>query len=114
LYSNENDLVLEPFAGSGTTACAAMKLGRRFIAIEREKLYYDVACQRLEEIWQRKKTARRTTYITLPANQPNVEQTTPEAESIVPPVTESEHQHCEDTNLTENLLCHADFTEQAQ
>ena len=98
LYSNENDLVLEPFAGSGTTACAAMKLGRRFIAIEREKSYYDIACQRLDEIWQRK-TARRLTYISLPSNQPNADSSTSEAESAIPSVPEAENQNCESQNL---------------
>jgi 16S rRNA G966 N2-methylase RsmD len=102
LYSNENDLVLEPFAGSGTTACAAMKLGRRFIAIEREKSYYDIACQRLNEIWQRK-TARRLTYISLPDNPVNVDQTAPEAESTIPSAPETERQNCEAPKPTEDV-----------
>ncbi len=37
--SNPGDVVLDPFSGSGTTAAVARKLGRRFIAIEREPAY---------------------------------------------------------------------------
>lgn len=46
--SNPNDLVFDPFAGSGTTAVTAKKLGRRFIGIEQEKEYAALACKRLE------------------------------------------------------------------
>ena len=80
LYSNENDLVLEPFAGSGTTACAAYRLNRRFIAIEREKQYFDIACQRLEEI-HRRKNARRTTLMTFPVSPAGANQPASEMES---------------------------------
>jgi len=52
-YSNPGDLIVDPFCGSGTTLEAALRLGRRFIGIERERKYFDIACQRLEEV-QRK------------------------------------------------------------
>lgn len=41
--------VLDPFMGSGTTGVAAVQLGRRFIGIEIEPKYFDVACKRIEE-----------------------------------------------------------------
>ena len=41
--------VIDPFAGSGTTGVAAVKLGRRFIGIEIEPRYFDIACRRIEE-----------------------------------------------------------------
>lgn len=46
--SNEGDLVLDPFLGSGTTSVVAKKLGRRYIGVEREKLYCAFAEKRLE------------------------------------------------------------------
>lgn len=46
--SNEGDLVLDPFLGSGTTAVTAKKLGRRFIGIEQNGLYCAWATRRLE------------------------------------------------------------------
>jgi site-specific DNA-methyltransferase (adenine-specific)/modification methylase len=48
--SNFGDVVLDPFSGSGTTAAVAKKLGRNFIAFEREQFYIDVANKRLKEI----------------------------------------------------------------
>ena len=41
--------ILDPFMGSGTTGVAAVKLGRRFIGIECEPKYFDIACRRIEE-----------------------------------------------------------------
>ncbi|SFV61113.1 Modification methylase [hydrothermal vent metagenome] len=38
-FSNENDIVLDPFAGSGTTPYIAQKYNRNFIAIEKEEKY---------------------------------------------------------------------------
>jgi DNA modification methylase len=35
--------------GSGTTGVAAIHLGRKFIGIEREPKYFDIACQRIEQ-----------------------------------------------------------------
>lgn len=41
--------ILDPFMGSGTTGVAAMKMGRRFIGVEIEPRYFDIACRRIEE-----------------------------------------------------------------
>lgn len=43
------DTVLDPFMGSGTTGVAAIQLGRKFIGIEREPKYFDIACKRIEQ-----------------------------------------------------------------
>jgi site-specific DNA-methyltransferase (adenine-specific) len=59
LYSNPGDLILDPFAGSCTTGCAALRANRRFIGIEREKKYFDIACRRLEEAMREKERFNR-------------------------------------------------------
>ncbi len=41
-------MVIDPFMGSGTTGVACMNLGRKFIGIEIEPKYFDIACQRIE------------------------------------------------------------------
>lgn len=46
--SNPDDVVFDPFLGSGTTSVTAKKLGRRYIGIEREKAYAAIAEKRLE------------------------------------------------------------------
>lgn len=48
--TNENDIVLDPFMGSGTTVVVAQKLKRRGIGIEKEREYFDIARKRLNEI----------------------------------------------------------------
>lgn len=42
-------VVLDPFMGSGTTGVACMNLGRKFIGIEIEPKYFDIACRRIED-----------------------------------------------------------------
>lgn len=42
-------LILDPFMGSGTTGVAAIQLGRKFIGIERDERYFDIACKRIEQ-----------------------------------------------------------------
>ena len=50
LGSRKGDVVLEPFAGSGTTALACVGQERDYIAIEREEEYYEIAKARLEKV----------------------------------------------------------------
>jgi site-specific DNA-methyltransferase (adenine-specific)/modification methylase len=44
--------ILDPFMGSGTTGVACVKLGRKFIGIEREPTYFDIACRRIEAAYK--------------------------------------------------------------
>lgn len=44
--------ILDPFMGSGTTGVAAVRLGKRFIGIEREPKYFDIACKRIEQAYK--------------------------------------------------------------
>jgi site-specific DNA-methyltransferase (adenine-specific) len=46
-YSNPDETILDPFAGSGTTALAAHATGRQFICIEKERKYWEIANKRL-------------------------------------------------------------------
>ena len=41
--------ILDPFMGSGTTGVAAVQMGRKFIGIEREERYFEIACKRIEQ-----------------------------------------------------------------
>ena len=46
---DNSQTILDPFMGSGTTGVAAMNLQRKFIGIEREQKYFDIACKRIEQ-----------------------------------------------------------------
>jgi len=46
------DLILDPFMGSGTTGVACAKLGRKFIGIEIEPRYFDIACERIRKAYE--------------------------------------------------------------
>ena len=52
--TNEGDIVLEPFAGAGSTLLAAKETGRNYVGAEIDKKYYDIAITRLNG------TAKRT------------------------------------------------------
>jgi DNA modification methylase len=43
--------ILDPFMGSGTTGVACVKLGRRFIGIELDPGYFDIACERIRKAY---------------------------------------------------------------
>lgn len=47
LFTNPGDLICDPFAGSGTTGIAAVKFGRRFVGIEKDPKWFDLACRRI-------------------------------------------------------------------
>lgn len=44
-----SNTILDPFMGSGTTGVASVQMGRKFIGIEREPKYFDIACKRIED-----------------------------------------------------------------
>lgn len=45
-------IVLDPFMGSGTTGVACAQLGRKFIGIEIEPKYFDIACRRIDDAYR--------------------------------------------------------------
>ena len=49
-WSNEGDLILDPFMGSGTTALAAKKLNRKYVGIEINNDYYKLINERINNI----------------------------------------------------------------
>jgi DNA modification methylase len=66
LFTDPGDLILDPFAGSGTTGVAAIRLGRRFIGWEKDPKYHAIAMKRLE--------AAREQITLFPAKPPKMKQ----------------------------------------
>lgn len=52
LFSNPGQLILDPFMGSGTTGVACAAYGRRFIGIEKDPIYFNVACRRIDAAYK--------------------------------------------------------------
>ncbi|MBW2736865.1 MAG: site-specific DNA-methyltransferase [Deltaproteobacteria bacterium] len=48
--SAEDAVVLDPFSGSGTTGIAAARLGRRYIGVDQEEEYLELAMRRFEDL----------------------------------------------------------------
>lgn len=55
LFSAPGALVCDPFMGSGTTGVACAGLGRRFVGIEKEPKYFDIACQRIDAAYRQQR-----------------------------------------------------------
>jgi len=52
IYSDENDIILDPFSGSGTTALACKYMNRKYIGFELSNEYYNVSLSRISKINQ--------------------------------------------------------------
>lgn len=52
LFSNPDQIILDPFMGSGTTLVACAKTGRKGIGIELNEAYFDIACRRVEDAYK--------------------------------------------------------------
>ena len=50
--TDTGETILDPFMGSGTTGVACAKLGRKFVGIEIEPKYFEIACRRIEEAYR--------------------------------------------------------------
>lgn len=48
-FSNEGATILDPFMGSGTTGVACVQTGRKFIGIEIEPKYFEIAKKRIQQ-----------------------------------------------------------------
>lgn len=57
MSTNEGDIILDPFMGTGTTAIAAKRLGRNFIGFEKDSVYYENTCKKLNGEWYISKIA---------------------------------------------------------
>jgi site-specific DNA-methyltransferase (adenine-specific) len=51
----DGQIVLDPFMGSGTTGVACANLGRKFIGIEIEPKYFDIACDRIDNAYRQQR-----------------------------------------------------------
>jgi site-specific DNA-methyltransferase (adenine-specific) len=60
--SDPGDIVLDPFVGTGTTTVVAHRLGRQWIGIEKNPVYYEAACKRLENLHPTLIMERRYAY----------------------------------------------------
>lgn len=49
LFTQPKDTILDAFMGSGTTGVAAIQLGRKFIGMEKNECYFDLACKRIKD-----------------------------------------------------------------
>lgn len=50
-FTNPGETILDPFMGSGTTGVACARMGRKFIGVELDPKYFDVACERIRKAY---------------------------------------------------------------
>ncbi len=48
-FTGQATVIIDPFMGSGTTGIACIRLGRKFIGIEKEAKYFNIAVKRIED-----------------------------------------------------------------
>lgn len=51
-FTNQGDLIADPFMGSGTTGVACAQMGRKFVGIEKSREYFDIACKRIDDAYR--------------------------------------------------------------
>lgn len=74
LYTYENDVVLDPFMGAGTTAVASVRTDRRYIGFETDRSYIERAQERIDEersIQSKRSMGSRPLRVELPAIKPS-------------------------------------------
>jgi site-specific DNA-methyltransferase (adenine-specific) len=54
-WTDAGETILDPFMGSGTTGVACANLGRKFIGIEIEPKYFEIACERIDNAYRQKR-----------------------------------------------------------
>lgn len=59
VHTKPGEWVLDPFAGSGSTAIAALNLGRRFVLVENDPASVGLCCKRIKEWYESNKTTRK-------------------------------------------------------
>lgn len=74
LFSKKNDLILDPFAGSGTLALAARNQNRQFFCIEKLPEYYDIILERLKDNSMLKPTSTFDTINDIQLPEPEIKQ----------------------------------------
>ena len=55
IVATQADYIADPFMGSGTTGVACMSLGRKFIGVEIDRKYFDIACERIDNSQRQKR-----------------------------------------------------------
>ena len=64
-FTRQGQIICDPFMGSGTTGVAAIRLGRRFVGIEQDVVFFDIACKRIEAAY-----AQPDMFVSAPAPKP--------------------------------------------
>lgn len=96
MATNDGDIVLDPFMGTGTTAIAAKKLGRHFIGIDIDPLYVEIARKKIE---QAKPSKINGCYVSLYLNK-------------IASIRNEDYEHIKELLQTKNLNIKEDIIKQ--